>query len=155
MHLNKLLEQLKRNPAIMQIFDDDENHFDEDLAKEAVAGMRNEDGSSGPRWSVEESTAIANQVGMNLKSEKHNKWDWYVALNMMYSDYYKAVKAIAGGISTRYFAELAKAWLCDKDVPVGKMKRYYTYVMCNEPEYEDEEYEEERPKRRNTSVKYY
>lgn len=53
-------------------------HFDEEHARYAVEGMENEDGSKGPHWTVEETTSIANQMGINLKSEKHNKWDWYV-----------------------------------------------------------------------------
>lgn len=88
-------------------------HFDEEHAKYAVEGMENEDGSKGPHWTVEETTSIANQMGINLKSEKHNKWDWYVAMNMIYSDFYKAVVAITGGASTKHFAELTKAWICD------------------------------------------
>ena len=55
-------------------------HFDEEHAKYAVEGMENEDGSKGPHWTVEETTSIANQMGINLKSEKHNKWDWLVEL---------------------------------------------------------------------------
>lgn len=58
-------------------------HFDEEHAKYAVEGMENEDGSKGPHWTVEETTSIANQMGINLKSEKHNKWDWYVAMNLL------------------------------------------------------------------------
>lgn len=91
-------------------------HFDEEHAKYAVEGMENEDGSKGPHWTVEETTSIANQMGINLKSEKHNKWDWYVAMNMIYSDFYKAVVAMTGGASTKHFAELTKAWICDKDI---------------------------------------
>lgn len=75
-------------------------HFDEEHAKYAVEGMENEDGSKGPHWTVEETTSVANQMGINLKSEKHNKWDWYVAMNTIYSDFYKAVVAITGGAST-------------------------------------------------------
>lgn len=40
--------------------------------------MENEDGTKGPHWTVEETTSVANQMGINLKSEKHNKWDWFV-----------------------------------------------------------------------------
>lgn len=97
-------------------------HFDEEHARYAVEGMENEDGSKGPHWTVEETTSVANQMGINLKSEKHNKWDWYVAMNMIYSDFYKAVVAITGGASTKHFAELTKAWICDKDISEGKMR---------------------------------
>lgn len=61
-------------------------HFNEECALKAVSKMENEDGSRGEHWSLEETTSIANQYGINLKGEKYNKYDWYVALNMIRSD---------------------------------------------------------------------
>lgn len=125
MHLNKLHERIN-GP-----------HFNEEFAHYAVEGMENEDGTKGPHWTVEETTSVANKLGIDLKSEKHNKWDWYVAMNMIYSDFYKAVVAMTGSANTKYFAELAKAWLCDKDISEGKMWHYYIYIMCDEDDRED------------------
>lgn len=156
MHLNKILEQIKRHQSPSEAIDKlstalekhegsllekgftilkselaanmyeaiNGPHFDEEHARYAVEGMENEDGTKGPHWTVEETTSVANQMGINLKSEKHNKWDWYVAMNMIYSDYYKAVVAMTGSANTKHFAELAKAWLCDKDIDEGKMWHY-------------------------------
>lgn len=76
-------------------------HFDEEHARYAVEGMENEDGTKGPHWTVEETTSVANQMGINLRSEKHNKWDWYVAMNMIYSDFYKAVVAMTATDKTQ------------------------------------------------------
>ena len=42
-------------------------HFNEHYARKAVANMQNEDNTVGPHWTVEETTALANQVGVNLK----------------------------------------------------------------------------------------
>lgn len=160
MHLNKLLEQIKRHQSPTEAIDKlatalekhegsllekgftilkselaanmyeaiNGPHFDEEHARYAVEGMENEDGTKGPHWTVEETTSVANQMGINLKSEKHNKWDWFVAMNMIYSDFYKAVVAMTGSANTKYFAELAKAWLCDKDISEGKMWHYYVYI---------------------------
>lgn len=121
MHLNKLLEQIKRHQSPTEAIDKlatalekhegsllekgftilkselaanmyeaiNGPHFDEEHARYAVEGMENEDGTKGPHWTVEETTSVANQMGINLKSEKHNKWDWFVAMNMIYSDFYK------------------------------------------------------------------
>lgn len=142
MHLNKILEQIKRHQSPTEAIDKlatalekhegsllekgftilkselaanmyeaiNGPHFDEEHAHYAVEGMENEDGTKGPHWTVEETTSVANQMGINLKSEKHNKWDWFVAMNMIYSDFYKAVVAMTGSANTKYFAELAKAW---------------------------------------------
>lgn len=46
-------------------------HFNEECALKAVSKMENEDGSRGEHWSLEETTSIANQYGINLKGEKH------------------------------------------------------------------------------------
>lgn len=117
MHLNKLLEQIKRHQSPTEAIDKlatalekhegsllekgftilkselaanmyeaiNGPHFDEEHARYAVEGMENEDGTKGPHWTVEETTSVANQMGINLKSEKHNKWDWFVAKNTTYS----------------------------------------------------------------------
>lgn len=88
-------------------------HFNEECALKAVSKMENEDGSRGEHWSLEETTSIANQYGINLKGEKYNKCDWYVALNMIRSDYYRAVVTMTSSDHIKYFVELAKAWLND------------------------------------------
>lgn len=100
-------------------------HFDEEHARYAVEGMENEDGTKGPHWTVEETTSVANQMGINLRSEKHNKWDWYVAMNMIYSDFYKAVVAMTGSNNTKHFAELTKAIATDKTQIVDMVKQSY------------------------------
>lgn len=105
MHLNKILEQIKRHQSPSEAIDKlstalekhegsllekgftilkselaanmyeaiNGPHFDEEHACYAVEGMENEDGTKGPHWTVEETTSVANQMGINLKSEKHNK----------------------------------------------------------------------------------
>ena len=103
-------------------------HFNEECALKAVSKMENEDGSRGEHWSLEETTSIANQYGINLKGEKYNKYDWYVALNMIRSDYYRAVVTMTSSDHIKYFVELAKAWLNDKDIEEGKMWYYYCYI---------------------------
>lgn len=90
-------------------------HFNEEHARKAVSKMENEDGSRGQHWSIEETTALANQHGIRL-DDKFNKYDWYVALNMVYSDYYKVIINIANSNSSKFFVELAKAWICDRCV---------------------------------------
>ena len=68
-------------------------HFDDEHARKAVSKMENEDGSKGQHWSLEETSALANQYGIRF-DDKFNKYDWYVALNMVYSDQLTATKLI-------------------------------------------------------------
>ena len=118
-------------------------HFNEECAHKAVKKMENEDGSKGPRWSIEETERIAQQYGVNLKSEKFNKYDWFVALNMIRSDFYRAVINMTGSDNVKHFVELTKAWLNDKDIEEGKMWFYFKYVMCEEGREKDDEWEDE------------
>lgn len=55
--------------------------------------------------------------------------------------FYKAVVAITGGASTKHFAELTKAWICDKDISEGKMWHYYVYIMCDDEDNDYKAYE--------------
>lgn len=57
-------------------------HFNEEHARKAVMKMENEDGTRGPHWSIDETTALASQYGITLGS-KFNRYDWFVALNIV------------------------------------------------------------------------
>lgn len=125
-------------------------HFNEEHARKAVMKMENEDGTRGPHWSIEETTTLASQYGISLTG-KYNRYDWYVALNMVYSDYYRVIMNITGSNNTKHYVEFAKAWLNDKDIDEGKMWYYYIYVMCDKiREAEMECYEEELEKHEGT-----
>lgn len=115
-------------------------HFNEEHARKAVSKMENEDGTRGPHWSVEETTALASQYGINLGS-RFNRYDWFVALNMVYSDYYKVIISMTNSNSTKHFVELAKAWINDKDIDDGIKCKLpntvsvpYPQLSCYNPE---------------------
>lgn len=129
-------------------------HFNEEHARKAVMKMENEDGTRGPHWSIEETTTLASQYGISLTG-KYNRYDWYVALNMVYSDYYRVIMNITGSNNTKHYVEFAKAWLNDKDIDEGKMWYYYIYVMCDKiREAEMECYEEELEKHEGEEEPY-
>lgn len=91
-------------------------HFNEEYARKAVMKMENEDGTRGPHWSLEETTTLASQYGIALGS-KFNRYDWFVALNMVYSDYYRVIMNITGSNNTKHYVEFAKALLEKLDIP--------------------------------------
>ena len=114
-------------------------HFSEDCAREVVANMRNEDGTTGAHWSIDEAAALANQYGVNLNG-RFNKYDWFVALNMIRSDFYRVIVNLTNGDHVKHFVEFARAWLDDKDIEEGKMWKYYKYIMCNDDDEEEYRY---------------
>lgn len=86
-------------------------HFDEHLAKKAVAEMENVDGSSGEHWTLEDTTKVMEQNGI-----KANKYDWYYLMNMLHSDYSKI-----WGDDVAQYVKFAKAYIEDPDAGEGKV----------------------------------
>lgn len=87
----------------------------EEEAKSYVAGMINKDGSKGEHWTLEQTNKYLEN---HSEYANLNKLDFYVAINMMYSDYFKP----AG--TTDNYASMAKDFIADADAPSNKVKRY-------------------------------
>ena len=98
--------------------------FDERIAREWVAKMENEDGTKGPHWTMDQTTKVMEQRGI-----KEDPAKFYAVLNMMYSDYCEVARKINAN-NMDFFAEMAKAFLKDKDAGAqDKLAAYYEYVV--------------------------
>lgn len=96
-----------------------------ELAKSLVEEMAITDGSdrtSGEKWTPAETNDVGTKMGINF--EQIPKCEWYLILNMMYSDYY-SVGRKHGLIDYQFFGELAQAWFNDVDGPENKTFRYF------------------------------
>ena len=102
--------------------------FTKEDAEHWTARMENEDGTTGPHWTMGQTDAVANVAGVHEKS-----CVWWAALNMMYSDYY-SVATKYGLDRPEFYADLAKAFLMDKDAGGAeeKMNGYYHGVVKRE-----------------------
>lgn len=100
---------------------DEAEGFTEDDAKAWTARMENEDGTTGPHWTMEQTSQVGTVAGAH-----YAPWVWYAALNMAYSDYY-AVATKYGLDRPEFYADLAKAFLDDKDAGGAEKKiaEYY------------------------------
>lgn len=90
--------------------------------------MQNEDGTVGGHWTIDQTTSVAS--GLGIKFEHFTPEEFNTAMNMMYSDYYPvAVKFNQN--NANFYAELAKAFLCDKDAesPSEKLAEYYQSII--------------------------
>ena len=101
--------------------------FTEDDAKAWMANMQNADGTTGAHWTMEQTTAVAESIG--IQAPVVPRWAWGVTMNMMYSDYY-AVAAEFGVDRPEFYAALAQAFLMDKDAPAPEEKlcEYYKHI---------------------------
>lgn len=99
--------------------------FTEDDARRWAEHMENADGSMGAHWTLEQTTAVANSIGVHT-----DPWVWFAALNMEYSDNFEVAQKY-GLDRPEYYADLAKAFLFDKDGggPEAKIAGYYHGIV--------------------------
>ena len=99
--------------------------FTEDDARRWTEHMENDDGSMGAHWTLEQTTAVANSIGVHV-----DPWIWFAALKMEYSDNFDVAQKY-GLDRPEYYADLAKAFLFDKDGggPEAKIAGYYHGIV--------------------------
>lgn len=90
--------------------------------------LENEDGTTGAHWDINQSTAIAEGMGMTW--EKVSRPCWWITMNMMYSDYSGVAEKYGVSIA-EFYADMARAFLMDKDAPGSKEKlaAYYHGIV--------------------------
>lgn len=104
-------------------------HFDECTAEKIVADFKNVDGTEGERWTIKEATAIMKKFRFEPSDDKYNEYDWYVILNMMYSDYANVL-----GNKEEIHAAMANAYFNGPDEKEGK-----AWTRMSHQLFEDEE----------------
>lgn len=89
--------------------------------------LKNSDGTTGPHWKMDQTTAAGKMVGVMMGHITQE--DFWAAMNMMYSDY-SAVADKFNANKPEFFAELAKSFLFDKDgpAPEKKLAAYYRSI---------------------------
>lgn len=97
--------------------------FNRKTAEEWVSGMKNSDGTNGQHWTLDQTKQL-----MAQRKIDGDPVQFYAALNAVYSDFYGVAKK-HGVSNIEFFADLAKAWLEDKDAVPDKAAAYYEYVV--------------------------
>lgn len=98
-----------------------------DIAEDIVSKFAVTDGSdkpTGEHWTYDEAKGMGDKVGVNW--EKVSKCEYYVVLNMMYSDYGKTVKK--HGLPDSFLGELANDWFMDADGDQDKTFKYFIHL---------------------------
>lgn len=101
---------------------DKEVKFDEHKAKEWVARMKNNDGTTGEHFKAEQTEQMR-----NAHCPDCDKMEFWAAMNMMYSDYCDVAKKMNID-RPDFYAHMAKAFLMDKDAGEEKMAKYMKYI---------------------------
>lgn len=97
--------------------------FTHETAKEWTKQMHNEDGTTGPHWTMDQVKQVMAQHNI-----KHDAPTFWAILNSIYSDYCAVFKK--HGVNTMdMYIDMAKAWLDDKDAVKDKAGAYYECVV--------------------------
>lgn len=97
--------------------------MDKETAEEWVRQMKNEDGTTGPHWTMEQTKQVQSQKGIDC-----DPVEFWAAMNMIYSDYSKVAKKLNIN-SAEFYACMAEAFLDDKDAQPDKLARYYQFIV--------------------------
>lgn len=102
-------------------------HINHELADTLVEEMAVTDGSSretGQKWTLQETKDVGSKLGVNFEEIK--PCEWYLVMNMMYSDHYRTGKK-HGFIDPTFYGELALDWFHDVDGNDDKTFKYFMY----------------------------
>lgn len=118
----------QRQIGFHQNSDDQGEHLTKEQAEHWVEQMHGADGSHGGRWTWNEIRQYAANFGI---SGEQKMIEFYAIINAMASDYGKVAKKY-GVDKADFYADLAKAWLDDKDAVSGKAMIYYDCIVKKE-----------------------
>lgn len=92
-------------------------------AQQWIRKMKHADGSSGEHWSFDQTSQVMKQRNIDC-----DPVEFYATMNMLWSDYSRVADRF-GVSSLDYWAELAKAFLMDKDAVEDKLAMYYACIV--------------------------
>lgn len=93
-----------------------------ETAMEWMQSLENADKTRGPHWDMSKTNTVMAQNKLS-----GDPVEWFVALNLMYSDYCEVAKKM-GVNNLDFYVCMAKAFLSDDDAQPGKLERYYQFI---------------------------
>lgn len=102
--------------------------MDKHRAEKWVRSMKNADGSTGEKWSMEQAKQLMQQADIDAEPA-----EFYAVLNAVYSDYGKVAKKHKCD-TIEFYVDMAKAWINDKDAVRDKASAYYDCVVKHDEE---------------------
>ena len=99
-----------------------------EMAEDWVNSMEGSDPAKqhGGKWTMEQIKPIAQKYGVPTEGERF--WEFYAIMNAMYSDYYPVAKKY-NVLTPDFFADLAMAFISDKDAVENKAAMYYECIV--------------------------
>lgn len=98
-------------------------------AEKWVEGMKSEDGKQGARWTFDQ----VRQYASNLGIQGEEAIEFFAVMNALSSDYGKVARK-HGVDKVDFWADMAKAFIHDKDAVPDKVRVYYECIAKHEEE---------------------
>lgn len=96
------------------------SHIGEHAARKWACMLENKDGTKGGHWTKEVTDNVLKTKGL-----KYDEWDFYIVMNMQYSDYYEAGKTLEN------YVYLVQCFLDDADAGPYKLIKYFYSIVLN------------------------
>lgn len=108
--------------------DGEGQHITRDQAKKWVDAMHGEDPGvmHGGKWTMEQIEPVAIKYGVQPGTEEFI--ELYLVMNALYNDYFAIAKKY-NVLTPEFFADLAMAFIHDRDAVPGKVWRYFMHVV--------------------------
>lgn len=99
-----------------------------EIAEEWTGAMEGADPAKphGAKWTPEQVKPIAAKYGVPTEGDRF--WEFYAVMNAMYSDYYVVAKKY-NQLTPDFFADMAMAFISDKDAVENKAMMYYECIV--------------------------
>lgn len=99
-----------------------------EMAEEWVAGMEGSDPAKphGGKWTMDQVKPVAQKYGVPTEGEKFA--EFWAVMNALYSDYYTVAKKY-NVLNPDFFADMAMAFINDKDAVRNKAAVYYECIV--------------------------
>ena len=99
-----------------------------EMAEEWVDSMEGSDPAKqhGGKWTMDQVKPVATKYGIPTEGERF--WEFWAVMNAMYSDYYPVAKKY-NVLTPDFFADLAMAFISDKDAVENKSTVYYECIV--------------------------
>ncbi len=115
----------RRSSAMMGHGKSDEDYeLTKEIAEEWMENLKNADGSTGGHWTRGQTKILMDQHDIN-----EDPLEFYVALNLIYSDYAKVFRKYGVADKLEFYVDMAKAFIEDEDAIPGKIAAYYECIV--------------------------
>ena len=99
-----------------------------EMAEEWVEDMESDDPAKphGGKWTMDQVKPVAQKYGVPTEGERF--WEFWAVMNALYSDYYAVAKKY-NMLNPDFFADMAMAFINDKDAVRNKAAVYYECIV--------------------------